>query len=810
MQTTIVNQNNKPEVGRRENLIAFAILVFVLVTFYRDVVFNGRTFLMEGMAPGTLPNGPYNYTGIIPNQFPLDPGAIAWNYEPFNKFISESVKKGDFPVWNPYSGLAGAPIFADGVNGPLEPIQFLFYFVPDQFWPYAVDIQLLVRFLFAGFFCYLFARRLKVGLLGAVTAGIVFMLSSYFVGYGNHPQAKPELLLPFVLYGYDRLADLKDQRGLWIGALAIGWVIVAAMPESTFFVLLLGNLWFFYKALFNILENDRKKKQTGVTVLLRYFAATLAGFLLAAVYLMPFIEYLFNAASAHAPGTGLNVFYPWWSLPGALLQIYHPYLTGLVQNHLGFFPLLLGILVLLNAKRTPYFRRDIYFFALYVFFSLLIIYDFPLTQWVAKLPVFSQLVISKYAVPSIMFCLAMLAGLAVHTMAKEGFSARTLPVSIALAVCIFIILPFLSDPDKSLSCYADTGMTVLALTTLFFSIFTLLLFRLMVLAERQKSSIQRLQIALVFLICFEPYFWAAGLQKPNRADPYQPPPFVQFLKSQPEPYRIFSADGFLYPNVSSAYQIADIRWLNGLIYKRTYEFSTHLLAPEAEVMRFNGSEKPVSRQMFNRLNVRYIVSGTPVDNAGRLVYQGADALIYENEAALSRAWVVYQVKNVNDFGAALRFLADASGAESGQTAVVENIPENLANAINQNKSDVTPVAGQFRQIKSGQAEVEVTSTNPGLLIVSEQYSPDWRAEIDGAETPVYAVDGIFRGVYIPAGQHKVIFTYEPMSLKVGSGLSLFALVVIVYFLSRSKRLSANASNPSILEKSTHESENIAL
>jgi hypothetical protein len=791
MQTTIVNQNNKPEVGRRENLIAFAILVFVLVTFYREVVFNGKTFLMEGMAPGTLPDGPYHYTGAIPYQFPLDPGAIAWFYEPLNKFISESVKKGDFPVWNPYSGLAGAPIFADGINGPLEPLQFLFYFVPDQFWPYAVDIQLLVRFLFAGFFCYLFARRLKVGLLGAVTAGIVFMLSSYFVRYGNHPQAKPELLLPFVLYGYDRLADLKDQRGVWICALAIGWVIIAAMPESTFFVLLVGSWWFLYKTLFNILENDRKKKQTSVAVLSRYFAATLAGFLLAAVYLMPFVEYLFNAASSHAPGTELNAFYPWWSLPGALLQIYRPYLTGLVQNHLGFFPLLLGLLVLLNAKCTPHFRRDIYFFAFYVFFFLLIIYDFPLTQWVAKLPVFSQLIISKYAVPSIMFCLAMLAGIAIHTMVTQGFPARTLPVSIVLAVCVFIILPFLSNPDESLSCYAGAGMTVLILITLFLSISTLLLFRLMVLAERQKSSIQRLQIALVFLICFEPYFWAAGLQKPNRVDPYQPPPFVQFLKSQLEPYRIFSADGFLYPNVSSAYQIADVRWLYALVDRRAYAFSTRFIAADVEGIRLTGLEKPLSTRMFDLLNVKYLLSQVKPES-GRPVYTGEDAFIVEPQNVLPRAFVVYRVKSADSLDASLQLLSEIPGADSGRVAVVEGLPDNLAASINQTAANLQPLAAEFTQLGSGQVEINVGSPTPGLLVVSEQYYPGWRAEIDGTPTPIYAVDGIFRGAFLPAGQHRIVFVFDPASVKIGALISLLALCLVGYFLGKSLLYSARA------------------
>src|SRR5688572_10340341 len=154
---------------KNKNLHAAGILILLLAIFYRDVVFAGRTFLMETAAPGTMPNaGPYKYKGTTPGFVAVDAGAIAWQIEPFNRFASKSVKKGDFPLWNPYAGLAGSPLLADGHTGPLEPLQFLFFFIPDRFWPYAVDLQLLMRFFIAAFACYLFAKRQKIDFLGSI------------------------------------------------------------------------------------------------------------------------------------------------------------------------------------------------------------------------------------------------------------------------------------------------------------------------------------------------------------------------------------------------------------------------------------------------------------------------------------------------------------------------------------------------------------------------------------------------------------------------------------------------------------------
>ena len=170
---------NRFKLGRNQYFLAASMLLAILVIFYRDVVFYQRTFLMETAAHGTMPKaGPYNYQGEGLGFVANDPGAIAWQIEPYNRFISKSIKKADFPLWNPYAGPAGSPLLADGHTGPLEPIQFLFFFLPDRFWTLSVDFQLLLRFFIAGFGCYLFARRQGINFFGSISAGILFMLSS--------------------------------------------------------------------------------------------------------------------------------------------------------------------------------------------------------------------------------------------------------------------------------------------------------------------------------------------------------------------------------------------------------------------------------------------------------------------------------------------------------------------------------------------------------------------------------------------------------------------------------------------------------
>ena len=56
-------------------------------------------------------------------------------------------------------------------------------------------------------------------------------------------------------------------------------------------------------------------------------------------------------------------------------------------------------------------------------------------------------------------------------------------------------------------------------------------------------------------------------------------------------------------------------------------------------------------------------------------------------------------------------------------------------------------------------EVVIRATGPGRLVLADTWYPGWRAE--GYQIDL--VDGLLRGVQIPAGTHTVRFSYHPWS-----------------------------------------------
>jgi uncharacterized membrane protein YfhO len=80
--------------------------------------------------------------------------------------------------------------------------------------------------------------------------------------------------------------------------------------------------------------------------------------------------------------------------------------------------------------------------------------------------------------------------------------------------------------------------------------------------------------------------------------------------------------------------------------------------------------------------------------------------------------------------------------------------------------------------------LRAAATRPGVLVLSDVDYPGWKAEVDGRDAPVERVDYLLRGVRLEPGAHTVEFTYDPLSWKLGLGVSLLALLGLGAALAR--------------------------
>ena len=96
--------------------------------------------------------------------------------------------------------------------------------------------------------------------------------------------------------------------------------------------------------------------------------------------------------------------------------------------------------------------------------------------------------------------------------------------------------------------------------------------------------------------------------------------------------------------------------------------------------------------------------------------------------------------------------------------------------------DGAVVDGRLVSYARNRIEVEVAAPYDGIAVLAENYYPHWKATIDGKEAPVFRANYLHRAVVVPAGTHRIVFSYQPpamTALTIFFFLGLAAVVLVV-------------------------------
>ena len=97
---------------------------------------------------------------------------------------------------------------------------------------------------------------------------------------------------------------------------------------------------------------------------------------------------------------------------------------------------------------------------------------------------------------------------------------------------------------------------------------------------------------------------------------------------------------------------------------------------------------------------------------------------------------------------------------------------------------------QVRVADSQPTHVTIEASSPagGRLISTDLLYPGWSVTVDGEAAEAQLVEGLYRGVVLPAGTHTVIWSYHPRDVYWGLLVSAAAwMALVVFALMRSRR-----------------------
>ncbi len=185
---------------------------------------------------------------------------------------------------------------------------------------------------------------------------------------------------------------------------------------------------------------------------------------------------------------------------------------------------------------------------------------------------------------------------------------------------------------------------------------------------------------------------------------------------------------------------------------------------------------PANQTLWRMTNTKYIILDNPVNLAGLVpVYSGNKTLVYQNENALPRAYFVNSVQKAS----AMEILNKVKNNQFDpkEIAFVENAE------LKVDKPDST-ASVQIEKYGDEDIYINVNASGNNFLFLGDTYvGKGWKAYVDGNETPIYRTNHNFRGIVVPAGEHKIHFEYLPESFLISRNVSLaFSSLVVLGLL----------------------------
>lgn len=887
----------------REKIRAFILYAALTACLFAPVAFMGKSLQPSLLQPyGMVDGWPYGYEGRTPEPiFNIDMATAAYYEWPINKFIGESYKNLELPIWNPFQGL-GLPLAAQYSSRSFFPYQILENISPVWLW----DYFLLGRPLLAGFFTFLFLRLFGLQFSFAFLGGTLYMFSGAFTWFINLEQyANCALMVPVHLFALERFIRSRTSFNLALAGCSFALVLVAGQPEIALIILLLGMFFFFFSASqYGLLKNT-----------IFYSIITLLGFLLAAPLLLPFLELMRNSFHLHPPGglmgvnmgmrnfvnifEGAQIFTPnalsihqatstfveTWLSPDGEPFYFRIFplngawdYTGGYTGIISFF--LIATALIYSLKQKHEFRRYLIFFSAFAFVIILKNFGFRPFLWLGRLPLLDMVWTQRWAGPVWIFCIAVAAAFACQII-KNNFenglprirqyfivltgALATLAVYLAFVYVLAhlplpnfgmvesVMLQLERSPTPLPTLVIESALTVLFLTmavvtvlvgvkkesfaggTLPLAILELwwgipmpydhdwLYFKLiplfsgfialcMFLCRKNRAGFA---FSVMALLAFMTIDGLSTKGLPHRYNPFKPAPYIDFLKEKASFERLMGGYGMLFPNFSSAAKLFDIRYITALTPDAFHAFKTSYLQEEnsnVNMLWFTGqkyiktSPEQVNLtkisfeddffqnlQYYSFLGVKHLVlppytdinqaarnftenTGVPLPSFAK-IYSGADATIFENPMAFPRAYTVNSVQFAPS-GNALQLLEHI---DLRNTVIIDEQLE-LA-PVSQ------PVRGKTEILEYRNNLVRIKTNNAGasLVVLTDLFYPGWKAYVNGKPAKIYRANGIVRGVYVPEGQHEIVFKYRPASFAAGCVLFLAGAFLILYLVA-GKRL----------------------
>ena len=244
--------------------------------------------------------------------------------------------------------------------------------------------------------------------------------------------------------------------------------------------------------------------------------------------------------------------------------------------------------------------------------------------------------------------------------------------------------------------------------------------------------------------------------KSRVANPYEPTSADnQILRDKDPDFRVLNLTLDPLRDASTSYYHKSLGGYHGAKLRRYQElYDNHISKNNLAVL--------------NMLNTRYVI----------VPDQNRNPVAQYNPQAMGNAWFVNAYQLVDNADAELKAL---TGFKPDSLAIIDKQFSSLIGSEKPAKDTLDYI--RLDTYAPNALSYSYRAKNTALAIFSEIYYPKgWNAYVDGTLTPHFRADYVLRSMILPAGNHKVIFKFEPKVYSIGETVSLISSIVLIVLI----------------------------
>jgi len=683
-----------------------------------------------------------------PLKYDMTDQAYPWRY-----FIGQCLQEGILPLWNPYQ-LLGSPIHADPQSSAWYPLTWFFGYL-FGYDIYVLSIDFVLHIFLAGMGMFYLAKQLKFKDETAFLMGVSFMLSGFFIGNAQHYMwIISGTWIPFIIGAFLSLREKPSFAASVRLGLAFFMIMTGGYPA---FIFLVAYLLVFTYILF-LTEYLKKNNYKELLRFSGYLAFAAIFTILAGMVILVSVYHVQDAMTRGGGVTLKQALFGAFTprsfisfiLPFASIRDMEFYGTDLSMSN-GYFGLLTLIFFLagLMIKRT----KLVNLFLAWGLFCLAASVGnaLPVREFLYNYIPFMNL-FRFPALFRVFFILSFLivAGFAFDEWRKgEVKMDRKLLISVlgigSLILGFVIYAVYRGNLDMKYfignQLFINSDKTTIVQHIFFQGMIHLVLLVFIILIIT-KWKMKEYALAGLLFIAVADVTFASRLNGAYTV-------YYQIYRSKDifEHSKTFP-DGFPVPENNPVYENRDTK---GLVFKALWR-NMNIFHKQVSWEGYN----PLHLKGFEEIADNHVkLFETILQNP--LVYLAdqvspLDSLaVHENDGNFSKRRVYM---DEIDFGQWSLVIGHWS---FGDTVYIKSF---------------SPV-----EIKIG-----TQTTDKALVNLLQNNYYGWEARVDGQQVQVYTGNMSFLSVPVPAGEHEVVFSYNPKGVKIGYCISLIAIIFGISYL----------------------------